>query len=160
MAVKKGSALNRTWDLEHWPGLGLASRHPSTRGQCQAPHGARAGSRVISGEGCVCIALRRQAQSSIEESGCFSPSRVREEQSWGRRRWHDEQIQAPPPRREDESDSRCKPPGDMWQYVAHSKDWTSPSLYVDLAPALHRACFDFMIIQDGSLIPDAYHRRI
>src|SRR5260370_40300123 len=40
------------------------------------------------------------------------------------------------------------------------KDWTSPSLYVDLARALDRACFDFMMIEDGSLIPDAYQGRM
>src|ERR1700732_2416676 len=60
-AVTNESVFNRSSDLDHWPGLGLASLHPSTRGQCQSPHAARAGSRVISGEGCVCIALRRQA---------------------------------------------------------------------------------------------------
>lgn len=36
------------------------------------------------------------------------------------------------------------------------KDWTNPGLYIDLARALDRACFDFVMIEDGSLIPDAY----
>jgi FMN-dependent oxidoreductase (nitrilotriacetate monooxygenase family) len=36
------------------------------------------------------------------------------------------------------------------------KDWTSPDLYIDLARALDRACFDFVMMEDGSLIPDAY----
>lgn len=35
-------------------------------------------------------------------------------------------------------------------------DWTSPDIYVMLAQALDRACFDYMMIEDGSLIPDAY----
>ena len=35
-------------------------------------------------------------------------------------------------------------------------DWTSPDIYLDLAQALDRACFDYMMIEDGSLVPDAY----
>jgi FMN-dependent oxidoreductase (nitrilotriacetate monooxygenase family) len=35
-------------------------------------------------------------------------------------------------------------------------DWPRPDLYVDLARALERACFDYMMIEDGSLVPDAY----
>ena len=35
-------------------------------------------------------------------------------------------------------------------------DWTSPDIYIALAQALDRACFDYMMIEDGSLIPDAY----
>ena len=35
-------------------------------------------------------------------------------------------------------------------------DWLDPSLYLDLARALDRACFDYMIIEDGSFVPDAF----
>jgi FMN-dependent oxidoreductase (nitrilotriacetate monooxygenase family) len=35
-------------------------------------------------------------------------------------------------------------------------DWTSPDIYLSLAQALDRACFDYMMIEDGSLVPDAY----
>ncbi len=35
-------------------------------------------------------------------------------------------------------------------------DWTNPGIYLDLAQALDRACFDYMMIEDGSLVPDAY----
>jgi FMN-dependent oxidoreductase (nitrilotriacetate monooxygenase family) len=34
--------------------------------------------------------------------------------------------------------------------------WLDPSLYIDLARALDRACFDYMIIEDGSFVPDAF----
>ncbi|MCJ2069104.1 NtaA/DmoA family FMN-dependent monooxygenase [Methylobacterium sp. J-030] len=36
------------------------------------------------------------------------------------------------------------------------RDWLDPSLYIDLARALDRACFDYMIIEDGSFVPDAF----
>jgi FMN-dependent oxidoreductase (nitrilotriacetate monooxygenase family) len=35
-------------------------------------------------------------------------------------------------------------------------EWMQPDLYVDLARALERACFDGMIIEDTSMVPDAY----
>lgn len=35
-------------------------------------------------------------------------------------------------------------------------DWTSPDIYLTLAEALDRACFDYVMIEDGSLVPDAY----
>ncbi len=35
-------------------------------------------------------------------------------------------------------------------------DWMEPDLYIDLARALERACFDYMIIEDGSFVADAY----
>ena len=35
-------------------------------------------------------------------------------------------------------------------------DWLDPTLYVDLARSLDRACFDYMIIEDGSFVPDAF----
>ncbi len=31
-----------------------------------------------------------------------------------------------------------------------------PDLYIDLARALERACFDYMLIEDGSFVADAY----
>jgi FMN-dependent oxidoreductase (nitrilotriacetate monooxygenase family) len=36
------------------------------------------------------------------------------------------------------------------------RDWVSPDIYVTLAQALDRACFDYVMIEDGSLVPDAY----
>lgn len=35
-------------------------------------------------------------------------------------------------------------------------DWIQPDLYIDLARALERACFDYMLIEDGSFVADAY----
>jgi FMN-dependent oxidoreductase (nitrilotriacetate monooxygenase family) len=35
-------------------------------------------------------------------------------------------------------------------------DWMQPDLYIDLARALERACFDYMLIEDGSFVADAY----
>jgi FMN-dependent oxidoreductase (nitrilotriacetate monooxygenase family) len=35
-------------------------------------------------------------------------------------------------------------------------DWCSPDIYVTLAQALDRACFDYVMIEDGSLVPDVY----
>ena len=35
-------------------------------------------------------------------------------------------------------------------------DWCSPDIYVNLAQALDRACFDYVMIEDGSLVPDVY----
>ena len=36
------------------------------------------------------------------------------------------------------------------------RDWISPDIYLDLARTLDRACFDYVMIEDGSLIPNAY----
>ena len=36
------------------------------------------------------------------------------------------------------------------------RNWASADVYLDLARALDRACFDYVMIEDGSLIPDAY----
>ncbi len=36
------------------------------------------------------------------------------------------------------------------------QDWMQPDLYIDLAKALERACFDYMLIEDGSFVADAY----
>ncbi|WP_428487742.1 NtaA/DmoA family FMN-dependent monooxygenase [Rhodopila sp.] len=35
-------------------------------------------------------------------------------------------------------------------------DWMEPDLYIDLARALERACFDYMLIEDGSFVADAF----
>ena len=34
--------------------------------------------------------------------------------------------------------------------------YMKPDIYVDLARGLERACFDFLMIEDGSFVPDAY----
>lgn len=36
------------------------------------------------------------------------------------------------------------------------KDWATGRLWVDVAQALERACFDYIIIEDSSYVPDAY----
>jgi FMN-dependent oxidoreductase (nitrilotriacetate monooxygenase family) len=36
------------------------------------------------------------------------------------------------------------------------KDWASPQLWIDMAQALERARFDYIIIEDSSYVPDAY----
>lgn len=36
------------------------------------------------------------------------------------------------------------------------QDWASPQLWVDIAQALERARFDYIIIEDSSYVPDAY----
>src|SRR5580704_4559326 len=35
-------------------------------------------------------------------------------------------------------------------------DWASGELLIDLARAMDRACFDYLLIEDGSFVPDAY----
>jgi FMN-dependent oxidoreductase (nitrilotriacetate monooxygenase family) len=35
-------------------------------------------------------------------------------------------------------------------------DYMRPDLYIDLMRALERACFDYVMIEDGSFVPDAY----
>ena len=45
--------------------------------------------------------------------------------------------------------------GQPWSSLSGS-DWLDPTLYMDLARALDRACFDYMIIEDGSFVPDAF----
>ena len=39
---------------------------------------------------------------------------------------------------------------------AVASDWMEPDIYMDLARALERACFDCLIIEDGSFIADAF----
>src|SRR5882672_11597871 len=35
-------------------------------------------------------------------------------------------------------------------------DWMEPDIYLDLARAMDRACFDYLIIEDGSFVPDVF----
>ena len=35
-------------------------------------------------------------------------------------------------------------------------DWASGALLIDLARAMDRASFDYLMIEDGSFVPDAY----
>ena len=35
-------------------------------------------------------------------------------------------------------------------------DYMNPDIYVDLVRAMERACFDYVMIEDGSFVPDAY----
>jgi FMN-dependent oxidoreductase (nitrilotriacetate monooxygenase family) len=35
-------------------------------------------------------------------------------------------------------------------------DWMQPDIYMDLARGLERACFDCLVIEDGSFVPDAF----
>ncbi|MCM3922271.1 NtaA/DmoA family FMN-dependent monooxygenase [Frankia sp. AiPs1] len=39
---------------------------------------------------------------------------------------------------------------------AGAREWMQPDLYVDMARSLERACFDYMIFEDGLMIPDAF----
>lgn len=36
------------------------------------------------------------------------------------------------------------------------RDWAKPDLHLDLARALERACFDFLLLEDSLFVPDAY----
>jgi len=36
-------------------------------------------------------------------------------------------------------------------------EWTDPDIYLDLVRSLDRACFDYVVIEDGSFVPDAFH---
>jgi long-chain alkane monooxygenase len=35
-------------------------------------------------------------------------------------------------------------------------EWMNPDIYLDLVRALDRACFDYVVIEDGSFVPDAF----
>jgi FMN-dependent oxidoreductase (nitrilotriacetate monooxygenase family) len=37
------------------------------------------------------------------------------------------------------------------------RDYAKPEFYVDLARQLERACFDFVMLEDGSFVPDGYN---
>jgi FMN-dependent oxidoreductase (nitrilotriacetate monooxygenase family) len=39
-------------------------------------------------------------------------------------------------------------------------DWPHADLYLDLARSMERSCFDYLMIEDGSLVPDAYQGRM
>ena len=36
------------------------------------------------------------------------------------------------------------------------RDWAKPDLYIDLARAIERAGFDYLMLEDGSLVPDSF----
>jgi FMN-dependent oxidoreductase (nitrilotriacetate monooxygenase family) len=36
------------------------------------------------------------------------------------------------------------------------EDWAQPDLYIDLAKAMERACFDYVLIEDGQFVADSY----
>jgi alkanesulfonate monooxygenase SsuD/methylene tetrahydromethanopterin reductase-like flavin-dependent oxidoreductase (luciferase family) len=36
-------------------------------------------------------------------------------------------------------------------------EWTDPDIYLALVRSLDRACFDYVVIEDGSFVPDAFH---
>ena len=37
-----------------------------------------------------------------------------------------------------------------------AEDWTQPDLHIDLARALERACFDYLLLEDSLFVPDNY----
>ena len=37
-----------------------------------------------------------------------------------------------------------------------ARDWCDPTLQIEMAQALERACFDFMLLEDSSFVPDNY----
>jgi long-chain alkane monooxygenase len=37
-----------------------------------------------------------------------------------------------------------------------ARDWIKPDLHIGLAQALERACFDFLLLEDSSFVPDSY----
>lgn len=37
-----------------------------------------------------------------------------------------------------------------------ASDWAKPDIYLDLARSLERACFDYVMLEDGLLVPDSY----
>ena len=36
------------------------------------------------------------------------------------------------------------------------EDWAEPGLHIDMAQALDRACFDFLLLEDSLFVPDSY----
>jgi FMN-dependent oxidoreductase (nitrilotriacetate monooxygenase family) len=44
---------------------------------------------------------------------------------------------------------------DTWRGT-QARDWYKPAFYQDLARSLERACFDFVMLEDGSFVPDGY----
>jgi FMN-dependent oxidoreductase (nitrilotriacetate monooxygenase family) len=45
--------------------------------------------------------------------------------------------------------------GQQWSSLSGA-NWLDPAIYLDLVRALDRACFDYVIIEDGSFVPDAF----
>jgi FMN-dependent oxidoreductase (nitrilotriacetate monooxygenase family) len=45
--------------------------------------------------------------------------------------------------------------GQQWSSLS-TAGWLDPAIYIDLVRALDRACFDYVIIEDGSFVPDAF----
>jgi FMN-dependent oxidoreductase (nitrilotriacetate monooxygenase family) len=45
--------------------------------------------------------------------------------------------------------------GQQWSSLSGA-DWLDPAIYIDLVRAMDRACFDYVIIEDGSFVPDAF----
>jgi FMN-dependent oxidoreductase (nitrilotriacetate monooxygenase family) len=39
---------------------------------------------------------------------------------------------------------------------ADAQDWTQPDLHIELAKALERACFDYLLLEDSLFVPDNY----
>jgi long-chain alkane monooxygenase len=39
---------------------------------------------------------------------------------------------------------------------ADARDWTQPDLHIELAKALERACFDYLLLEDSLFVPDNY----
>ena len=39
---------------------------------------------------------------------------------------------------------------------ALARDWMKPDMHIELAQALERACFDFLLLEDSSFVPDSY----
>lgn len=37
-----------------------------------------------------------------------------------------------------------------------ARDWAQPDLQIEMARALERACFDFLLLEDSSFVPDSY----
>ena len=37
-----------------------------------------------------------------------------------------------------------------------ASDWMKPDIYVDLGRSLERAGFDYIMLEDGQLVPDSY----
>ena len=36
------------------------------------------------------------------------------------------------------------------------QDWAQPDLHIELAKALERACFDYLLLEDSLFVPDNY----
>jgi FMN-dependent oxidoreductase (nitrilotriacetate monooxygenase family) len=45
---------------------------------------------------------------------------------------------------------------DIWRGTA-ARDYAKPDFYIDFARAVERACFDYIMLEDGSYVPDNYN---